>query len=71
MMSYCVRILSKLIPTFLLPMDIKILDYPARVTSIECIQCLECVNACPTTAIKATFRFDISFKEYLRVQEAS
>ncbi len=56
------------------PMDIHLLHYAdkgARVTSTECIQCMECINVCPKTAIKATFGFDIGFKEHLRVQEAS
>ncbi|MCG3261031.1 MAG: 4Fe-4S binding protein, partial [Candidatus Heimdallarchaeota archaeon] len=53
---------------------IKILDYAekgSRVTSTECILCMECINVCPKSAIKVTNRFDIGFKEYLRVQEAS
>ncbi|OLS29736.1 MAG: putative electron transport protein YccM [Candidatus Heimdallarchaeota archaeon AB_125] len=56
------------------PMDIKILTYAdksSRVTSTECIQCMECISVCPKSAIKETFRFDIGFKEYLKLKEAS
>ena len=37
----------------------------------KCIQCMECINVCPTSAINVSYRFDIGFKEYLTVQETS
>jgi len=54
------------------PMDIKILEYTdlgKRVTSTECILCLECINACNKSAIRLTYKLDIGFKEFLKKQK--
>ncbi|MHA1345688.1 MAG: 4Fe-4S dicluster domain-containing protein [Candidatus Heimdallarchaeaceae archaeon] len=46
-------------------------DKDSRVTFTECIQCMECINVCPTSAINISYRFDIGFKEYLTIQESN
>ena len=43
------------------PMDIKVSQYAQegkRVTSTECILCMECINACPQNALDSSFAFD-------------
>jgi ferredoxin len=35
----------------------------------KCIQCIECIDVCQTSAINASYRFNKYFKEYITVQK--
>jgi ferredoxin-type protein NapH len=55
------------------PMNIRLLEYikqGKRISSSECILCQTCVRMCPSQALKATFRMDAGFKEYIRFKES-
>ncbi len=49
-------------------MDIKLLSYSQenkRITSSECIQCLNCATVCPVDAIKMSSGIDFGIKDHL------
>ncbi len=55
------------------PMNIRLLEYikrGKRILSTECILCQTCVRICPRQALKATFKIDPGFKEYIRFRES-
>ena len=50
------------------PMNIRLLEYikrGKRILSTECILCQTCVRTCHNKALKATFKMDAGFKEFL------
>ncbi|MCY6369485.1 4Fe-4S binding protein [Clostridium ganghwense] len=54
------------------PMNVKLLTYKnegKRILSSECINCQTCANVCPKSAIKSTFKFDVSFTEQLNYKD--
>lgn len=56
------------------PMDIRITDYiknGQRILATECILCFDCTNICTRDALKATWAFDCSRQELLRMKETS
>jgi polyferredoxin len=51
------------------PMDIKVSEYikqGQRVTSSECIFCLNCVNACPNEVLTTSNKLDKHYNKYLQ-----
>jgi polyferredoxin len=54
------------------PMDINVHQYTKndmRVTSSECIWCMNCINICPKNTLKITSKLDKKYREFIRNKE--
>ena len=54
------------------PMDLNVHQYTnkgMRVTSSECILCMNCINACPNNTLKITNKLDKRYREFIHYKE--
>jgi polyferredoxin len=54
------------------PMDIDVNQYiknGIRVTSTECVLCMNCINVCPEKNLKITYKLDKKYAKYMQYKE--